>query len=124
MEVARDLQDSHIPSESIFPDGIWFITLAALAPSASVAQAIMTALDLREAPGQSLAETLVDRLRSKKMLLLVDNCEHLILPCVQLFEVCLSLSGVKFCDQPRRITSWAGGLPCPSMEIGSMNKFH
>ena len=51
IEVARDLQDSHVSSESIFPDGIWFIALAALAPSASVAQAIMTALDLREVPG-------------------------------------------------------------------------
>jgi non-specific serine/threonine protein kinase len=50
MEVARDLQNSQIRSESIFHDDIWFIAVAALTPYGFVRQDLMTALDLREVP--------------------------------------------------------------------------
>jgi len=120
MEVAQALQDSEDTSESIFPDGIWFITLAALAPSGSVAQALMTALDLREVPGQPPAETLVDRLRTKRILLLIDNCEHLIFQCVQLFEALLqACPGVVILATSRAALNMLGEViyPVPPMDI-------
>lgn len=125
MEVVRGLWDLQTSSESIFPGGIWFIALAALTPSASVAQAIMTALDLREKPGQPLAETLVDRLRTKRTLLLMDNSEHLIPQCVQLFEALLqACPGVTILATSRAALNIMGEViyPVPPMEIVNPNE--
>lgn len=125
MEVARDLLSLQIPSETSFPDGIWFITLAALAPSAPVVQAIMTTLDFREVPRQSLTETLLRGLRTKRMLLLVDNCEHLILQCVQLFEALLqTCPGVTILATSRAALNMMGEViyPIPPMEIVNPNE--
>ena len=125
MEIVGNLQDSQVSSDSRFPGGIWFITLAALAPSGSVAQALMTALDLREVPGQPLTETLVDRLRTKRILLLMDNCEHLIFQCIQLFEVLLqACPGVTILATSRAALNMMGEViyPVPPMEIVNPNE--
>jgi len=125
MKIAEDLHGSQIPSESIFPDGIWFITLAALAPSASVTQAIMTALDMREVPGELLSETLIQRLRAKRMLLLMDNCEHLISQCAQLFEALLQkCPDVTILATSRAALNMMGEViyPVPPMEIVNPNE--
>lgn len=61
-----------------FPDGVRFVALAPLADPALVAPAIAGALGVREAAGQPPAERLKARLRDKQLLLLLDNCEHLL----------------------------------------------
>ena len=55
--------------------------LAAVAGSDLVAQAVATALAVKEAPGQPMAETLVKHLGAKRLLLVLDNCEHLVADC-------------------------------------------
>ena len=125
MEVAREFQDSQVPVQPIFPDGICFSALAVLTPSGSVTQAIMTALNLREVPGQPLTETLIDRLRAKKMLLLVDNCEHLTLQCVQLFEALLqTCPGITILATSRAALNMMGEViySVPPMEIVNPNE--
>ena len=77
IEAAHHLQAIRPPSEHPFPGGIWFISLASLADPALIEQAIASTLNLREAPGSSWTETLIQALRDAKMLLLFDNCEHL-----------------------------------------------
>jgi non-specific serine/threonine protein kinase len=72
-----------------YRDGVWLVELAALADPALVPQATATALGVREAPGQPLTETLTAALRSKQLLLVLDNCEHLIAACAQLAEALL-----------------------------------
>jgi predicted ATPase len=74
-----------------YPDGVWLVELAALPASASadatpVAGAIMAALGLRERAGQSLLDSLIVDLRTRRLLLLLDNCEHLIDTCVRVVE--------------------------------------
>jgi len=61
-----------------FPDGIWLVELAPLADPALVPQAVADVLGVREQPGRELTAVLADWLRSRQLLLLLDNCEHLV----------------------------------------------
>jgi non-specific serine/threonine protein kinase len=74
LEVALALQ-------SEFAHGAWLVDLAALADPERVPHAVATALGLREQPGRPVDGALLDFLRPKHLLLLLDNCEHL-LPAV------------------------------------------
>jgi predicted ATPase/DNA-binding SARP family transcriptional activator len=74
---------------SDFPDGVWLVELAPLADAALLPQAIASVLGLGEAPGSSITETLTAYLRSKQLLLLLDNCEHLVDDCAQLAHALL-----------------------------------
>ena len=71
LEVARDLV-------SAYPDGVRLVKLAPLSDPGLVAQAVAGALEVSERPDQPLADTLVDDLRDKTVLLIMDNCEHLV----------------------------------------------
>ena len=61
-----------------FPDGVWWVSLAPLRDPALALDAVAKALDVRERPGFTLEETLVDALAAKRALLLIDNAEHLL----------------------------------------------
>jgi non-specific serine/threonine protein kinase len=70
-EVARDLVGA-------YPDGVWLVELASLREPKLVAQAVAGTLGVRERPGSPLGSTLAEELRKKNILLILDNCEHLI----------------------------------------------
>jgi non-specific serine/threonine protein kinase len=70
-EVARDLL-------GVYPDGVWLVELASLSESKLVAQVVAGTLGVREQSGRALGATLAEELRAKHLLLVVDNCEHLI----------------------------------------------
>jgi predicted ATPase/DNA-binding SARP family transcriptional activator len=72
-----------------YPDGVWLIELAALADPALLPQTVASTLGVREVSGQPLTETLTAALRSKHLLLLLDNCEHIIAACAYLAEALL-----------------------------------
>ncbi len=67
-----------------FEKGAWLVELAPLADASLVPNAVMSALGLREEAGRAPLEALTDFLRAKKLLLVLDNCEHLIEACAQL----------------------------------------
>lgn len=69
-----------------FPDGVWWIELAALVDETLVPQAIANAFGLREVPGQPLIETLIAHLRPKELLMVIDDWEHLVTACAYLVE--------------------------------------
>jgi predicted ATPase/class 3 adenylate cyclase len=69
-----------------FTDGVWLVELAAVADSELVPQLVATALDIRQEPGRPLVATLLDYLRSRKLLLVLDTCEHLVSACADLSE--------------------------------------
>ena len=79
VEVASDLVGA-------YPDGVWLVDLAPLSEAELVPQAVAQALAVREQPGQALLETLKNTLRPRKMLLVVDNCEHLVEAVVGLVD--------------------------------------
>jgi len=76
--------------QSIFKDGVGWVELAPLTKETLLPQAVAKGLDLREVPKQSLEETLTKFLYSKQLLLVLDNCEHLIAGCAQLVDRLLS----------------------------------
>ena len=69
-----------------FEDGAWFVELSALSDPTLVPHAIASVLSVPEQPGQGLAETLVSFLRPKSLLLVLDNCEHLVDSCAHVAE--------------------------------------
>jgi len=72
-----------------FPDGVWFIELATLADPALVAHTVASALNVLEQPGRPMHETLAEALRDRHLLLVLDNCEHLVDACAHLGEALL-----------------------------------
>ena len=90
LEVAVQLAHSPSGEDQPVADGVWWIDLAALREPAFVTHVASAALDVREQPGKPLLESLVDYLRDKAALLVLDNCEHLIGACAQLVTTLLS----------------------------------
>src|ERR671915_913197 len=72
-----------------FGDGVWLVELAPLADPSLVPQAVASTLGVREQPGRPLTEPLSDYLRTRKLLLVLDNCEHLVEACAELAAVLL-----------------------------------
>jgi non-specific serine/threonine protein kinase len=68
------------------------VELAALADPGLLPQAVASALQVREVPGRPLTETLLEHLRPRSLLLLLDNCEHLLSACARLTEELLQHS--------------------------------
>ncbi len=69
-----------------FADGVWLAELAPLTDPALVVQSVGSLFHLREQLGMPLDELLIDYLREKDVLLVLDNCEHLIETCAQLAD--------------------------------------
>jgi predicted ATPase/AraC-like DNA-binding protein len=79
-----------------YPDGIWFVDLAPMETVDLVAKQVMNTLGLSEAPGGDIMKTVEEGIRDKKLLLLLDNCEHLLITCAEisrrLIEFCPGVS--------------------------------
>ena len=69
-----------------FPHGVWLVNLAPLTRPDLLAQTIATELSVRESRERSVRDALVETLRDRKVLLVLDNCEHLIEACAALVE--------------------------------------
>ena len=61
-----------------YPDGVWLVELAPLTEPGLVVQEVAGVLEVHERSGETLLDTLVDDLRSRRTLLVLDNCEHLV----------------------------------------------
>ena len=90
-----------------YPDGVWVVELAPLSDPKLVTQEVASVLGIREELGalpmsrvpsgmpsaasenDSLLNGLIDYLKSKQLLLIMDNCEHLIEACIKLVDVLL-----------------------------------
>ncbi|HMN75134.1 MAG TPA: NB-ARC domain-containing protein [Burkholderiaceae bacterium] len=67
-----------------YPDGVWFVDLAPIRDPALVASEAAQALGVREEPDRPLLQTLCAFLKARRVLLILDNCEHLIEPAADL----------------------------------------
>jgi predicted ATPase/class 3 adenylate cyclase len=72
-----------------FDDGVWLVELAPLADPALVPLAVASTLSVCEEPGRPLLATLTEHLRARRLLLVLDNCEHLIAACAHLADALL-----------------------------------
>lgn len=71
---------------SKFKDGIWLTELAPLADPTYIISTIASTFHLREVQGVPLSETITNYLRGKHLLLILDNCEHLIEACAKITD--------------------------------------
>ncbi len=79
-----------------FPDGVWLVPFAGIDDEALVPVAVARALQLYDHGDLSPVQTLVERLAGRRMLLLLDNCEHVIESCAKLTDTLLrNLPGLR-----------------------------
>jgi predicted ATPase len=108
-----------------FEDGVWMVDLAPLGDPSLVPQAVAAAPGVREQPGRPLTETLSDYLASKKVLLVLDNCEHLIEACAELAEALLrSCPGLRVLTTSREALDISGEVawPVPSLSLPDLRR--
>jgi predicted ATPase/DNA-binding SARP family transcriptional activator len=105
IRVASDLVDA-------FRDGVWWVDFAPLMDEALVLQTITTALGVYEAPKIPLSETLVNYLFPRNVLLVLDNCEHLVGEISKLVLTLLSA-----CEMLKILTTSREALDIPGETI-------
>jgi predicted ATPase/DNA-binding SARP family transcriptional activator len=108
---------------SDYPDGVWLVELAALTDPALVASAVTAAVGIRAQAG-SLLEALKRSLREARMLIVLDNCEHLIETCAQLVhEVLGTCQHVRIMATSRQPLGLASEVSwqVPGLDVPSAN---
>lgn len=78
-----------------FADGVWLVELAPIADPGLVPQAVASVLGLNEEPGRDLTDVILDHLQphhGRRLLLVLDNCEHLVTDVAFFAESVLSVS--------------------------------
>ena len=103
-----------------FGDGVWWVELAPLSDSTLVPGAVAQALGVREVLDRSPTDELVEHLKLKETLLVLDNCEHLVDGCVALADAllraCPNLGILATGREPLRIAGEAA-WPVPSLSL-------
>jgi predicted ATPase/DNA-binding CsgD family transcriptional regulator/tetratricopeptide (TPR) repeat protein len=105
-----------------FPDGARFVELADLNHPDMVAPRIAAALGVSEEQGRPLLDTVADALRSRRVLLALDNCEHLIGACAEACQAILTASGDPHILATSREPLRVGGeavLPVPPLAVAT-----
>lgn len=120
VEVAGDVT-------SRFADGARWVDLQGVRDPAMVVSAVSAAVDVHERPGQALTDTLAERLRTRHLLIVVDNCEHVAEVCAELVgglsSVCPRLHVLATSRVPLVVEGEAtfevSPLPVPDPDAGS-----
>ena len=110
---------------SIHADGLAFADLSVLRDATLVVQTVAAALGLEEQSGQTLRNALVEWLRVRHLLLVLDNCEHLIQECAELVEQLLQAVGLSASSElalPERADSYVSVAPNPCSPVGSASR--
>ncbi len=82
LQVAEDILED-------YPNGVWFVDFAPLSDPALVAQQVAVTLGLREEPNRPILDSLASFLCARQILLVPDNCEHLLEACARLVDTLL-----------------------------------
>jgi hypothetical protein len=97
-----------------FPDGVWLAELAGITDPGLVPPVVMEALGARQDGDVPVIDALRWRLRSAQLLLVLDNCEHLLDTCAQLAAALLSSSpGLRVLATSRELLGIPGEVACP-----------
>ena len=72
-----------------YPDGVWFLDLAPIKDASLVAQVAAQVLGVREEAGKPMQQTLCAHVKERTLLLIIDNCEHLVSACATLADALL-----------------------------------
>lgn len=69
-----------------YPDGAWFVELATILDGHRLPSAVLATLGQREITGQTTLQTVTSILSSQRLLLVLDNCEHIAAECTSLLD--------------------------------------
>ena len=107
-----------------FPDGVWLVELASISDEALVPRAVAQVLGLQEEAGAGVVKALCAHLAPRRVLVVLDNCEHLVAACAALADSLLRAAPrVHVLASSREILNVAGeqsyalpplGLPDPT----------
>jgi predicted ATPase/class 3 adenylate cyclase len=113
LQVAADLLET-------FRDGVWLVELAPLADPALVPQTVAAAVGIRETPGKAITTVLSEYLRPRRLLLILDNCEHVTAACANLAGSLLqTCPDLWILATSREVLGVAGEIPyqIPSLSV-------
>jgi predicted ATPase/class 3 adenylate cyclase len=101
LQAAADAMDD-------YPDGVWVVELSTLADERLVPQAAASVLGVKEEAGRPVVEALVKHVRERRLLIVLDNCERLLLACANLAKELLragpDLKVLATSREPLRVT--------------------
>jgi predicted ATPase/DNA-binding CsgD family transcriptional regulator len=103
-----------------FEDGVWWVELAPISDPDLVAQAVARVLNVPETPGRSPAEAIAEDLRDLEILIVLDNCEHLVAACALLAGALLrACPGLGILATSREVLGIAGerNFPVPPLSL-------
>ena len=86
LELAAKMRDD-------FSDGVCFVELADVNEASRVPQAVASALGVKESAGRPVNEAVMRHLKGREVLLILDNCEHLVDSCAALTKQVMQASG-------------------------------
>jgi predicted ATPase/class 3 adenylate cyclase len=113
VRLATDLVDG-------FDDGAWLVELGSMTDPSLVTTAVATVLGVTEQPGRPISASIVDHLRRRRLLLVLDNCEHLLAACAELANTILvACPDVRILATSQEPLSIAGEavLPVPPLTV-------
>jgi predicted ATPase/DNA-binding CsgD family transcriptional regulator len=97
-----------------FGNGVWWVELASLSGPELVQKKVASALGVADSPGRQTSRLLVEYLESKEVLLVLDNCEHLVEECAELADVLLrTCPDVRILATSREALGVAGEVSWP-----------
>lgn len=116
-----------------YPDGTWFVDLAPLTEARLVVGAVASALGIKEESGKPVFDAVLDFVRNRSLLVVLDNCEHLLSACAliakALAEAGQHVTLIATSREPLHVTGEAiypiAPLPIPEREppLGALTEF-
>ena len=107
LQVAAEVLDD-------YPEGVWFIELAALNDEGLVQQAIASVLGVKEEAGRPVIDALAKFVAQRRLLIILDNCEHLVRACAEVARRLLqSGPGLKILTSSREALHMRGETTYP-----------
>ncbi len=118
LQVAADVLDD-------YPDGVWFVELAPVADPRVVPQLLASLLGVREVAGGSVLDALAAHVRTRALLVILDNCEHLTQACAELARALLEAGPqVKILASSREHLNLRGEITYPLMPLALPDPQH
>jgi predicted ATPase/DNA-binding SARP family transcriptional activator len=76
--LAIEVAEEGVQDGVLYPDGVWLVALESLSEGQQIVPQIAGVVGIREESGRSLLKRLIEHLRTRRLLLVLDNCEHLL----------------------------------------------
>ncbi len=102
-----------------FTDGVWLVELAPITDATALPEALANALRIHRQPGMSTTESLCAALDGRRLLLVLDNCEHLVVEAADLVDELLAKTTIAVLATSREALDVAGEVawPIPPLDV-------